>query len=145
MVLLNEWVFDARLMEKQVTRLFILPHTDTTFIDRPTDSVTSPFETLWRLSVTHSFSHHLLACLSSVVRPSLSVRRFLSLSLLLLLFVSLSSTSSTVSRLLSVALYILKSGVPFHDYRPIVIYHYSVRTKHVAPRTKGFLHKCPLY
>jgi len=31
--MLNEWVFDARLMEQEVTRFFILLHTDTTLID----------------------------------------------------------------------------------------------------------------
>jgi len=39
--MLNEWVFDARLMEQEVTRFFILFHTDTTLIDRPIDSVAS--------------------------------------------------------------------------------------------------------
>jgi len=52
--MLNEWVFDARLIEQQITRLFILFHTDTTFIDRPIDSVASPFETLLLLFGTHS-------------------------------------------------------------------------------------------
>jgi hypothetical protein len=51
--MLNEWVFDARLMEQQVTRLFILFHTDTTLIDRPIDSAASPVETLLPLFGTH--------------------------------------------------------------------------------------------
>jgi len=50
-MMLNEWVFDVRLMKQQITRLFILLHTDTIFIDRPTDPVGSSLETLWLFSL----------------------------------------------------------------------------------------------
>jgi len=80
MMMLNEWVFDARLMEQQVTRLFILLRTDTIFIDRPTDP--SLLETLWLLSCMHRSSHPRFICLSSTVCPSSSIRRPLRLRVL---------------------------------------------------------------
>jgi len=109
--MLNEWV-DARLMEQQITRLFILFHTDTTFIDRPIDPVASPVETLLPFFGTHRW-----------LAPS--IRLFLvCLSLVRHLFV----VHLSVSCALFLALYILKGGVPLQGHRPIVTYDYSVRT-----------------
>jgi hypothetical protein len=93
--MLNEWVFDARLMEQEVTRFFILFHTDTTLIDRPID-------------------------------PSFAGRD--------------SSASA-----LSLALYILKSGILLQGYRPIVTYDYSIRMNHVNTGVNGFFRGCPLF
>jgi len=42
-----EWVFDARLMEQEVTRFFILFHTGTTLIDRPIDPFADSFAGLF--------------------------------------------------------------------------------------------------
>jgi len=78
MMLNVKWMgFDARLMEQQVTRLFILFHTDTSFIDRPIDSVASPVETLLPL-----FDSHLLfVCPSFVCRSFVVCSSFVCLSL----------------------------------------------------------------
>jgi hypothetical protein len=98
--MLNEWVFDARLMEQEVTKFFIPLYTDTTLIDWPIDSVAS----------------------------------------IRLLFVVRLSVSA-----LSLALYILKSGVLLQGYRPIVTYDYSLRTNHVNAGVNGFFRGCPLF
>jgi hypothetical protein len=60
--MLNEWVFDARLIKQEVTGFFILFHTDTTLIDGPIDPLALPVETLLPL-VRLSF-----VCLSFVSR-----------------------------------------------------------------------------
>jgi len=84
--MLNEWVFDARLMEQEVTRFFIPFHTDTILIDRPIDPVASPLETLLplvrsqfvvRLSLVYfSFVSHMSFVL---IRIRIRARRFLRL------------------------------------------------------------------
>jgi len=51
--MLNEWVFDARLMEQEVTRFFILFLFHTTLIDRPIDSVASIRLFVCLCSVSH--------------------------------------------------------------------------------------------
>jgi len=127
--MLNEWVFDVRLMEQQVTRLFILFHTDTTFIDRPIDIVASPVKTLLPLFGTHRW-------LASSIRLSL-----VCLSFVRRLFV----VRLSVSRVLPLALYILKGGVPLQGHRPIVTYDYSVRTNHVNASVNGFFRSCSLF
>jgi hypothetical protein len=128
--MLNEWVYDARLMEQQVTRLFILFHTDTTFIDRPIDPVASSVETLLPLfGVTHRW-------LAPSIRLSL-----VCLSLVCRLFI----VRLSVSCALPLALYILKGGVPLQAHRQIVTYDYSVRTNHVNASVNGFFRGCPLF
>jgi len=121
--MLNEWVSDARLMEQQVTRLFILFHTDTTFIDRPIDPVASPFETLLPFFGTHRW-------LAPFIRLSLVCHSFIV-------------RRSSVCCALSLAPYILKSGVPLQGHWPTVTYDYSDRTNHVVLRAKGFLRNYP--
>jgi hypothetical protein len=120
-MMLNEWVFDARLMEQQVTRPFILLQKDTIFIDRLTDSVASPFEALWLHSGTHSFSHPLFVGLSSAVRPSPSVHRLPPIS-----------TTFTILLLLStLAPYALSSlyprVMPHQSSQPIATYYHRSR------------------
>jgi len=135
--MLNEWVFDARLMEQQVTGLFILFHTNTTFIDRPTDSVAlrdSDHSLVLASSVRPSFVRCCVLCPMFYVPTTLTPSSI----------VYIVYCSFVVFCVPSVALYILKSGVPFQGYRPIVTYDYSVRTNHVVPRIKGFLRNCPL-
>jgi len=68
--MLNEWVFDARLI-KQVTRFFILFHTDTTLIDRPIDPLASPLKTLLPLVRSQFVVRLSSVCLSFVSRLSL--------------------------------------------------------------------------
>jgi len=46
---------------------------------------------------------------------------------------------------LSLALYILKSGVPLQGYRLIVTYDYSVRMNHVNADVNDFFRGCPLF
>jgi len=110
MVMLNESVFDTRLMNnKSQDSLFC-------------------FTPIQRLSID---------------RLNLQLRRSMEVSLTMVYTVS-RTIYSPVSRLLSVALYILKSGVAFQNYRPVFTYHYSDRTKHVVLRTRCFLRNCPL-
>jgi len=111
--MLNEWIFDARLMEQQVTRLFILFHTDwpCSFAGRDFSA------TLWSTPLTRTFY-------SSVSRLSLVRRLFV---------VRLSVVCA-----LSLALYILKSGIPLQGHRPTATYDYSVRTNHVNANVNGF-------
>jgi hypothetical protein len=44
---------------------------------------------------------------------------------------------------LSLALYILKSGIPLQGYRPIVTYDYSDESRHAG--VNGFFRGCPLF
>jgi len=104
--MLNEWVFDARLMEQQVTGLFILFHTNTTFIDRPTDSVAlrdSDHSLVLASSVRPSFVRCCVLCPMFYVPTTLTPSSI----------VYIVYCSFVVFCVPSVALYILKSGVPF--------------------------------
>jgi len=138
-------------MEQQVTRLFILFPIQPFSIGR----LTLQLETLWPLSGTHrTSSHPLFVCPSSVPHPSF-VRCLCLVSLLLLLsffyclyrlyhllFVRILFFCILSLYLLSVVLYILKSGVPLQDYRPIIIRSGPITSSH-APRVFFAIVLCP--
>jgi len=85
-------------------RLFIFLRKDTIFVDRPADSVVSPFATLldYCLSYTASLAYFLVSCILSHI---LSYSRTLWL-----IFAAL-------------ILYMPKNGATFQNRRLIVIYH----------------------
>jgi len=75
-----KWMGFRRQVDGTTSKKTILFHTDTTFIDRPIDSVASPFETLLQLfGCTHRW-------LAPSIRLSLVYRSFVVCSSFICLF-----------------------------------------------------------
>jgi len=139
--------FDARLMEQEVERFFIL-FTGTTLADRPIDSKASPFETLLpSLGTRRGFAPSALL----LFYVCSSVRLFFCSSVLRLFLFCSSSVlrlSSVGLRLSSVDLHLsffcsarplyTRSGAPPQGHRPIVTHQFDpVKSYH--PYAKGCL------
>jgi len=91
-----------RLIEQQITRLFILLHIDTIFIDRPADFIISPLETvrlLWYATFLVPSVRLSLVYRSSIVRlPSFGLSVFrLSIVLSFVVLYILKAVSSWLS------------------------------------------------
>jgi len=152
--MLNKWVFDARLMEQEVVRFFILFHQYNFYrqADWPCsfavrDSLTAP----WYAPLTRTFSSSvplLFVCSSVPLFLCSSALLFVCsssvhLSLLRLSLLRLSLLRLFICLFCSVRrLLYTRSGVSLQGHRPIVTCRFdSVRSNH--PPRQG-LSNCPL-